>query len=49
MRRLISSESDTVGPASDYFCGTGNNAGDGYLVAAKLQDRAIDALVSASG
>ena len=27
------------------FCGTGNNAGDGYLVAAKLQDRAIDALV----
>ena len=26
-------------------CGTGNNAGDGYLVAAKLQDRAIDALV----
>ena len=27
------------------FCGTGNNAGDGYLVAAKLQDRAIDVLV----
>lgn len=27
------------------FCGTGNNAGDGYLVAAKLHDRAIDALV----
>ena len=27
------------------FCGTGNNAGDGYLVAAKLQDRAIDGLV----
>ena len=35
----------SVGPASDCFCGTGNNAGDGYLVAAKLQDRAIDALV----
>ena len=27
------------------FCGTGNNAGDGYLVAAKLQDRAVDVLV----
>ena len=27
------------------FCGTGNNAGDGYLVAAKLQDQAIDVLV----
>ena len=27
------------------FCGTGNNAGDGYLVAAKLQDRVIDVLV----
>ena len=45
MPRSISSASDIRWPASDYFCGTGNNAGDGYLVAAKLQDRAIDALV----